>query len=105
MGRFDILTIIPGAYPAAPDWTRPPHIHVKVHKLGYPSLTTQVYFEGNPLNEVDQILQSLSPAEQKLVTVKVEGEHLTKRWDIFIVPRGRGVGARRADLTVTPTLE
>ncbi len=88
-GHFDIQTIIPGAYPAAKDWIRPPHIHVKVHQVGFPTLTTQLYFAGHPLNKVDSILQSLSRVQQELVTVQVVDGVLSKRWDIFLVPRPR----------------
>ena len=30
-GIYRIKTIKPGAYPAGPDWMRPPHIHFEVH--------------------------------------------------------------------------
>ena len=42
---------------------------MKVHKSGYPSLTTQLYFKGDPLNEKDLILRKISPAERHLVVV------------------------------------
>jgi protocatechuate 3,4-dioxygenase beta subunit len=70
-GGFSIKTIVPGAYPAGNGWIRPPHIHVKVHVRGYPSLTTQLYFKDHPLNEKDLILQKLTPAQQDLVILKV----------------------------------
>lgn len=89
MGEFQIKTIVPGAYPADTNWTRPPHIHVKVHATGYRSLTTQIYFEGDPLNDSDNILQALRPAQQKLVIIKVKdavipGEVATADWTIYI---------------------
>ena len=51
-GRYQFLTIRPGAYPwpnRANDW-RPMHIHVSVfgHAFGQ-RLITQMYFEGDPL--------------------------------------------------------
>jgi protocatechuate 3,4-dioxygenase beta subunit len=70
-GNFTLRTIVPGAYPASDTWTRPAHIHVKVHRQGYPSLTTQLYFEGDPYNADDRLLQSLTEAQQKLVIVSV----------------------------------
>jgi protocatechuate 3,4-dioxygenase beta subunit len=87
-GQFALLTIKPGAYPADDSWIRPPHIHVKVHKEGYPSLTTQLYFAGESLNESDQILQRLGPEQRSLVTVDfdqtgAEGE-VVGEWTIFI---------------------
>ncbi len=41
-GTFMFKTIIPGAYPADHDWTRPPHLHFKVSALGYRELVTQM---------------------------------------------------------------
>ena len=34
-GAFRFKTIMPGSYPASDSWTRPPHIHFKISKLGY----------------------------------------------------------------------
>ena len=51
-GRYQFLTIRPGAYPwpnRANDW-RPMHIHVSVFGRGFGQrLITQMYFEGDPL--------------------------------------------------------
>lgn len=86
-GSFSIKTIVPGSYPANEEWLRPPHIHVKVHANGFPSLTTQLYFEGHPLNLRDHILKRIPDHKKKLVTVRfVEGK-LQKPWEIFLLPR------------------
>jgi protocatechuate 3,4-dioxygenase beta subunit len=69
-GEYSFKTIIPGAYPASEGWSRPPHIHVRVAKLGYHELVTQMYFYGDPLNEKDLILQALPAAEREKVVVK-----------------------------------
>lgn len=55
-GNYSFKTIKPGAYPADTDWDRPPHIHVRLAKRGYKELITQMYFKGDPLNELDKIL-------------------------------------------------
>ncbi len=68
-GRYRFVTIVPGAYPAARDWVRPPHIHYKVHDPSGRSITTQMYFAGDPLNDKDLILARLSPAERGSVEV------------------------------------
>lgn len=73
-GRYVFRTIIPGAYPAGNGWWRPPHIHYKVHKVGFHELTTQLYFAGQPLNAKDKILQALPPAEQSLVVQPIKAE-------------------------------
>lgn len=74
-GEFRFKTIFPGTYPAAKDWMRPPHIHFKVSKLGFVELTTQMYFEGAPLNEKDFLIQRKSEAEQKLMIANKTSDH------------------------------
>ena len=66
-GEFKFKTVLPGAYPAADGWMRPPHIHFKVTKEGYVDLVTQMYFPEHLLNEVDLLLQRKSQEEQKLM--------------------------------------
>lgn len=68
-GEYLFKTIIPGAYPAAADWVRPPHIHFRIVKLGYRELVTQMYFAGNPLNDQDAILEQLPAAERARVVI------------------------------------
>ena len=63
-GRYRYVTIVPGSYAAMGDWVRPPHIHYKVHAPFNPSMTTQMYFAGHPLNDKDRLLAPLS-AEQR----------------------------------------
>src|SRR5205809_1232643 len=44
-GRYRFKTIKPGAYPANPNWMRPPHLHFEVTgKVN--RLVTQLYFPG-----------------------------------------------------------
>lgn len=71
-GEYSFKTIVPGAYPADNTWTRPPHIHFKVHLRGYEELTSQLYWKGHPLNKKDRILQSLSTEERNRVIVDFE---------------------------------
>lgn len=59
-GEFRFKTIVPGAYPATNNWDRPPHVHFRVSSWGHEDLTTQMYFKGHPLNDVDLILQETS---------------------------------------------
>ena len=58
-GRYSFKSIKPGAYPADNDWDRPPHIHFRIAKRGYKELITQLYFKGDPLNDLDKILQQV----------------------------------------------
>jgi protocatechuate 3,4-dioxygenase beta subunit len=56
-GLYRIKTVKPGAYPAGPDWMRPPHIHFEVHGQ-FERLITQMYFPGEPLNACDRLLNA-----------------------------------------------
>lgn len=67
-GRYRFKTVKPGAYPVASDWTRPPHIHFKVGKRGFRELTTQMYFDGEPLNDIDRLLNEW-PEERRAEVV------------------------------------
>lgn len=77
-GGFAFTTIFPGAYPAAEDWMRPPHIHFKIARRGYHELTTQMYFPAQVLNNKDLILKKLTAEEQKkLIAIeKVKGQYI-----------------------------
>lgn len=58
-GRYRFKTIKPGAYPAAPGWMRPPHLHFDVRGKAS-RLVTQMYFEGEELNAKDRFFDRLS---------------------------------------------
>lgn len=51
-GRYAFDTIEPGRYLNGPRY-RPAHVHVKVHADGVETLTTQLYFHGDPHNDSD----------------------------------------------------
>ncbi len=74
-GLYRFRTIIPGAYQAAADWVRPPHIHFKVSKRGFMELITQMYFAGETLNSTDKILQRTPKGEQHKLIVQFNNQH------------------------------
>jgi protocatechuate 3,4-dioxygenase beta subunit len=55
-GRYRVRTIVPGRYLNGPQY-RPAHVHVKLRARGFAELTTQLYFPGDPYNEVDPFIQ------------------------------------------------
>jgi protocatechuate 3,4-dioxygenase beta subunit len=61
-GLVELRTIKPGAYPV-PDsggWWRPPHIHFSVWgRVWLSRLVTQMFFQDEPLNEHDAILNAI----------------------------------------------
>ena len=96
-GEYMFKTIIPGAYPADTDWTRPPHIHFKVSRIGYKELVTQMYFKGDPLNDKDLILLDIPAVERERVIVdfrpssaELEPGSLTGNFDINLLSVKRG---------------
>jgi protocatechuate 3,4-dioxygenase, beta subunit len=61
-GRYEFVTIKPGAYPWKnhPNAWRPAHIHFSLFGRAFSSrLVTQMYFPGDPLFEFDPIFQSV----------------------------------------------
>jgi len=61
-GRYQFTTIRPGLYPG-----RTRHIHIIVSAPGYVSLTTQIYFAGEPGNATDGLYE-------KALEITVEGD-------------------------------
>src|SRR5260370_37619577 len=57
-GRYRFKTIKPGAYPANPNWMRPPHLHFevtgKVNRVG-----TQMHFPSVSLNDTSRLLPNV----------------------------------------------
>jgi len=69
-GRYRFKTIKPGAYPTGPNSMRPPHIHFRLS--GHDDeLVTQMYFEGEALNEQDRFLQNALPDRRQLLVAKL----------------------------------
>lgn len=72
-GRYELITIKPGAYPWGnhPNAWRPAHIHFSVFGPAFATrLVTQMYFPGDPLFAYDPIFQSVRDprARQRLVS-------------------------------------
>jgi protocatechuate 3,4-dioxygenase beta subunit len=57
-GRYSFDTILPGKYQVNENWVRPRHIHYIVSHPTRQSLTTQLYFEGDPHNLTDPMVKS-----------------------------------------------
>lgn len=68
-GVMKLRTIKPAAYPV-PDsgkWWRPPHIHFSVWgRVWLSRLVTQMFFPGEPLNELDRILMAVPDADARM---------------------------------------
>jgi len=68
-GRYRFKTIKPGAYPAGQGVIRPPHIHFIVSGR-HDKLVTQMYFEGEPLNQRDPFLLSAPAGSRELLVAR-----------------------------------
>jgi len=71
-GNYRFKTIKPGAYPATAEWSRPPHIHYIVSRRGYHELTTQMYFPGDKLNDVDLLLNGVDESARSALIASKE---------------------------------
>jgi protocatechuate 3,4-dioxygenase, beta subunit len=67
-GKFRFRTIRPVSYafqvPGGPSGHRTPHIHLAVSTRGVRRLTTQLYVEGERLNDDDIALKTIAPAQR-----------------------------------------
>lgn len=82
-GVYEFLTIRPGAYPWGNHenaW-RPAHIHFSVFGSSFISrLVTQMYFPGDPLHDLDPILNSV-PSEEARASLIARYAHDVTRPD------------------------
>lgn len=58
-GHYELKTIVPGRYLNGSQY-RPAHLHCKVYVEGREVLTTQLYFEGDPYNDIDPWFSELT---------------------------------------------
>src|ERR1700692_4270465 len=68
-GRYRFKTIKPAGYPAGPNLCRPAHIHFQVSGR-QDKIDTQMYFEHDPYNNADPLLNSVGGAERTELLVK-----------------------------------
>ena len=95
-GRYRFRSIKPGGYPnpGYDNWMRPPHIHYSIFAAGLMQrLITQLYFPGEPLNDIDPILNGVEDLAARASLVAKEGPAAAdgSRTFVFdIVLRGSG---------------
>jgi protocatechuate 3,4-dioxygenase beta subunit len=96
-GRYEFITIKPGAYPWGNHhnaW-RPQHIHFSLLGEAFAQrLVTQMYFPGDPLFEFDPIYNSVrDPKGRERMVSRFDIERTVPQWalayDFDIVLRGR----------------
>ncbi len=87
-GKYRFKTVKPAAYPVPGGRMRPPHIHFCVTSKTN-QLITQLYFEGEPLNEKDVLFKNVAYKESLITrlvppTGDLEPESLLAPWDIVL---------------------
>jgi protocatechuate 3,4-dioxygenase beta subunit len=94
-GFYIFETILPGKYLNGSQY-RPSHIHFKITPPGYPTLTTQLYFEGDTSIAEDAAASLTSgqyDASHRIIALK-DGSDGVKEgtWDIVIDGEGKTTG-------------
>jgi protocatechuate 3,4-dioxygenase beta subunit len=67
-GQYRFVSIKPGAYPVLESdwWWRPPHIHFSIFGPSWMNrYVTQIFFPGEPLNEIDLLLNGVSDRDAR----------------------------------------
>lgn len=83
-GSYSFRTVYPGLYPG-----RTRHIHYRVSAPSFRTLTTQLYFAGEPKNAEDGIYMALNAAQRRLVTTEmVTSERFGVRVGTFEISLG-----------------
>ncbi len=85
-GFYSFETILPGKYLNGSQY-RPRHIHLKITPPGYPTLTTQLYFEGDtsiPTDAAASIDSGEFDATHRTIPLENNGGVLEGTWDISI---------------------
>ncbi len=86
LGHYSFVTLFPG-----PRASRAPHINVHIVQEDFPTLDTQMYFEGDWRNAKDPGLSKVPADQQPLLMAKVtphdpkdEDKSLNAEWDISL---------------------
>ena len=74
-GNFHFLTVKPGPVRGSGNATQAPHFAVSILARGLlRALCTRIYFEGEPLNETDPLLSSITdPARRQTLIARSSG--------------------------------
>ena len=87
-GEYGFRTIRPGHYKIGPNNTRCRHIHFKVSHRDRNALTTQMYFEGDPMMADDVVMNETPEELRHLLIAKTEagseGDVPVYTWDIVL---------------------
>lgn len=91
-GTFRLVTIKPGPVPGRGNAQQAPHIAICLLSRGLMTgLATRAYFDGEPLNEADPLLQSIEDRAQRSTLIAKPAGQGTWRLDIRLQGDGETV--------------
>lgn len=91
-GTFRLVTIKPGPVPGRGNAQQAPHIAICLLSRGLMTgLATRAYFDGEPLNEADPLLQSIEDRAQRATLIAKPAGQGTWRLDIRLQGDGETV--------------
>ena len=94
-GFYMFETIKPGKYLNGATF-RPSHIHFKISAAGFPTLTTQLYFQGDtsiPSDAAASITSGQYDASSRIIPLTTNGQGVLEgSWDIVVDAQGSGIG-------------
>jgi len=89
-GVLRCRTIMPGSHPVPNQHlVRAPHLRLTIFASGIDRLVTQVFFDGEPLNTSDPVLQSLEASLRDRLIAR-RAPHDADEYQLTIVMRGDG---------------
>jgi protocatechuate 3,4-dioxygenase, alpha subunit len=86
-GRYWFQTVKPGAVPSTTGGTQAPHLNVCVFARGLlDHLATRIYFEDEPSNETDEVLQTIEATRRAtmIATRTGAGDEIVYEFDIVL---------------------
>jgi len=90
-GFYLFETILPGKYLNGASY-RPRHIHLKITPPGFPTITTQLYFEGDtdiPSDAAASITNGTYDATHRIIPITLNGQGKYEgTWDIVVSGNG-----------------
>lgn len=93
-GIYLFETILPGKYLNGPRY-RPSHIHIKVTPPGYPTIITQLYFQGDtdiPSDAAASITSGTYDATNRTIPITLNGQGKYEgTWDIVVNGSATGI--------------
>jgi protocatechuate 3,4-dioxygenase, alpha subunit len=91
-GEFRLVTLKPGPVPSLGNALQAPHFAITIHARGLlKGLVTRAYFEGDPRNDTDPVLNLVENPERRKTLIAKHAGNGTWRMDIRLQGEGETV--------------